>query len=166
MSELLCVDPGSRQLGWAALDQSRVVDCGIIRAPYLEAMLDYLTSEGSELPPQADTLVVERPYIYRGPQQKGDPNDILVVALVVGAVIGSTEYDKLKLPSPKDWKGTVDKVVMGKRILSLLSPIEKQLLLLRVPEVRAFEERPSAKSVALNTIDAIGLGLKHTGRLT
>lgn len=100
-------------------------------------------------------LVIEMPRIYPGSgQQKGDLNDLLDLAAIVGYCEG---LNGLRFPPPRrvfpaQWKGQVPKKIMTARILKHLTPYELDKI-----------ERVGAKDH--NTIDAIGIGLWDLGRL-
>lgn len=92
--------------------------------------------------------VIEVPRIYpRGDQRKGDLNDLLEVAGVVGAIAGRA-HNVIGV-YPADWKGQVPKNVMNKRVLGLLSAAERS-------RITSFDH---------NALDAVGIGLHHLGRL-
>ena len=93
--------------------------------------------------------VIEIPQVYQQRQWKGDPNDLIGVAVLVG-VFGSwlRRLDaKVKFVKPHEWKGSRPKVVDIKYTMSLLTLGEKTA----VPEL------PQSK--LHNVIDAIGIGL-------
>jgi hypothetical protein len=99
-----------------------------------------------------DVLVIENPKIYPGPQQKGDPDDVVLLATLVGMIAGHVPHRELRLPRPQEWKGNVPKDVMLKRIESKLEPHEKAVL-----------DKASGKRDAI--LDAIGVGLWALGRV-
>ncbi len=141
---LIAIDPGVRKCGIAYFN-----DLGVLtRAHYAN---HEETFEESRLGDIFVHLVIEMPRIYRGSgQQKGDLNDLLNLAAVVG-------YMEAVFPShtrvfPADWKGQVPKKVMNARVFSKLT----------LDELRRVE-REGAKDH--NTLDAIGVGLHHFGRL-
>lgn len=92
-------------------------------------------------------VISELPQIYQGPKQKGDPNDLIDLALVVGRLYPDVLY------KPREWKGQVPKDAMVKRIESKLTQEEKGRI-----------EKCSA-SLRHNVLDAVGIGLFHLGRL-
>jgi len=109
---------------------------------------DWLFREGQ--------LVIEIPQVYRVGKSKGDPNDLIKVAVQAGQWIeraklyGASVYRHL----PQEWKGQVPKNVHHERILAALSPAESA----RIPKL--------PKADAHNMLDAIGLGLFHLGRIS
>lgn len=103
------------------------------------------------------SVVCELPQVYRNAQSKGDPNDLIKVAVEVGqwkerALRYGCPWTEVK---PAYWKGQVPKPVHHARILRTLNERE-----------RAYVEGiklPASKMH--NVMDAIGLGLWKLGRL-
>lgn len=99
-----------------------------------------------------ETLIIEYPQIYR--MSRGDNNDLLNLATVIGGIIQSfTEANVIRL-LPHQWKGNEKKETLTLKIQTKLSLEE----LTRV-------EIPRAKSLAHNMWDAIGIGLYYFDRL-
>lgn len=139
---ILAVDPGVKACGMAWFTD----DGKLYRAEYLPAAC--CTSGG--IPTE---LVIEMPRIYPGSgQQKGDLNDLLNLAMIVGQVVSWANAPTSRIVYPAQWKGQVPKKVMTNRILTKLS-VEESAAIVRV----------GAKDH--NTIDAVGIGLWHFGRL-
>ena len=107
-----------------------------------------------ELPPDDDIheIVIELPQVYAGSKSKGNPNDLIKLAYEAGRVVGSAAAKVIK---PREWKGTIKKEVMLKRILSKLDDRELRLL-------KGLGLPPSKEH---NVVDAIGIGLWALGRL-
>lgn len=166
---LLAIDPGLRGSGAALFDEETRL---LLRADYVKgsptgemaeawnimavAIKSWANlSSGGRTP----RLVIEFPKVrQRGSQRaakKGtDPNDLLQLAAVVGAVaayFGSIRPSTVLLP--EEWKQQVPKSVMWDRALKRLSPAELATMG-KVPE-----------RLAHNMHDAIELGLVHVGRL-
>lgn len=113
-------------------------------------------------------VLVEWPQVYQGAQQKGDPNDLLMVAGVSSAILTAVEVlesthrnprdrHSIEYVRPRTWKGQVDPDVM-------LKLIEKQL-----SETEAFYVGVGMQSVPTslrhNVWDAVGIVLHRLGRL-
>lgn len=133
---MISVDPGVNGCGWARWDAfGRLAACGYSRhLPY------------------DSPVVVEVPQIYPGVRSKGNPNDLIRVAFAAGRAVGLSECQVVK---PREWKGTIKKEVMLKRILKSLDDKELQIIKdLKLP-----------KSVEHNVVDACGLGLWYLKRL-
>lgn len=92
-------------------------------------------------------LVIEWPEVYsRG---RTDPNDLLLLSGVVGAIIGQFHWRGVYSYKPKEWKGQVPKEIHNDRVLQKLGP-NIQADLNRIP-----------KTYRHNVIDACGLALYH-----
>ena len=134
----LAIDPGL-DTGWA-----------------LFADVDHLMACGLGHPSQADKalhVVIEKPKIHQARNMKGDPNDIITLAIQVG------EYKQWALSSlrvhaelvtPHEWKGTQPKSVNNERTLAELSPRERSVV-----KEACFHVATSKQH---NILDAIGLG--------
>ncbi len=99
-------------------------------------------------------IVCEFPQIYTWGKGKGDPNDLLPLAAVLGGFVALQHAAEIVVVSPHAWKGNIDGDVMVERIQERVTPYEKARVLL-----------PSAKSLQHNVWDAIGIGLHHLHRL-
>lgn len=98
-------------------------------------------------------LLVEVPIIYPGSKSKGNPNDLIALAFEAGRIAGlAPTYEKI---SPRQWKGTIKKEVMLRRILSKLTDRELHML-------KKLQLPPSKEK---ECIDALGIGLWKFGRL-
>lgn len=151
---ILAIDPGVHACGAAlfrpdgrlhAAEYVRIATvgraAGEVRGFVMRANLGH-----SDVP-----LLIEKPRIYPGPdQRKGDLNDLIDLAEVVGALRATFHTEKVFYPS--DWKGQVPKAVMTARIEDTLTPEERS----RIVRVGAKDH---------NTLDAVGIGLFHFGRL-
>jgi hypothetical protein len=96
-------------------------------------------------------LVLEFPRVYPG-VRRNDPNDLMQLAAVVGAIVGAMPESEPVAFFPQEWKRQVPKKVMTARI-------KKHLLADELPRV------VSVGSLDHNTYDAVGLGLWHLGRM-
>ncbi len=100
-------------------------------------------------------LVIELPRVYAASHQKGDQNDLIQLAGVVGMLGGSLPgIASRRSIYPRDWKGSLEPDAFIERIKQRLDAAEH----LRV-------ELPSASSLHHNIWDAIGIGLHALGRL-
>lgn len=140
---ILTIDPGKRQCGWAIFLHDRLYACGLWR--------DEIRSS------QAVTrTIVEIPQVYTRTKSKGDPNDLIDIAVKGGWLAGKmAPYATLEMIRPQQWKGTVDPEVMLDRIYNRLTDVEQALL----------SAAPCPASLRHNIVDAIGIGLHAVGRL-
>lgn len=99
---------------------------------------------------QVDELVIERPKIYGSFSKfKGDQNDLLDIAAVVGAICAKVNAVNVVTFLPSDWKGQQPKEVTQRRVKLTLSDAEWAKV--KLPQ----------KSLEHNVYDAIGIGLAH-----
>lgn len=112
-----------------------------------KAVSDHLTV----LRPCLDLLVLERQQVYlRG---HGNPDDLLELAGVNGAIVAKLDLPKSHAYLPREWKSNIPKSIMLNRIESRLSAEELATI------------QPCPASLRNNIIDSVGLGLKHVKRL-
>ncbi len=101
-------------------------------------------------------IVIEEPQVYRGSKGKGDPDDLLQLAGVCGAIEGRFSFvQNVESVKPAEWKGQVDPDAMTARILTKPTPAELAVM----------EKSPKAKTWDHNEVDAVGLGLWWFDRL-
>jgi hypothetical protein len=161
--KLIAVDPGVRGCGVAVFSE------GVLeRALYLRpapgdpkttrdraALMARAVGEWVRFVVEGrKTVVCELPVAYppRGRAKKNvDPNDLIALAVVVGAAAGSAASSKLV--TPREWKGTVDADAFTERIKSRILPDESPWFYLPAPYLHH------------NVYDAYGLGLWYLGRL-
>ena len=150
---LIAIDPGLRWCGVARFyEGGELQQAELVRSPGTDRgpmawrrMADHVRSA---IITQTYKAVVEVPRIYpHSAQQKGDLNDLLELAGVVGALAGV--FDVLEFVYPATWKGQVPKKVMNARVLATLSLAERSALIHNDH----------------NTLDAVGIGLFYLGRL-
>ena len=103
---------------------------------------------------EVDAVAIERPQVYVHSRAKGDPNDLITLAMMAGGIVGAMRATRAALLvveyKPAEWKGQVPKDVMTKRIKRSLTEEEQPRVLL-----------PKAGSLAHNVWDAVGIGLHH-----
>lgn len=140
---LYAIDPGVHKSGVALFNDGLLMYAG------------WHEHAGSELLALTNDIVrVEMPRIYPGSgQRKGDLNDLLDLAAVVGywedRLRGSQDVKRV---FPATWKGQVPKKIMNARVMAKLSEREAHTI-----------RHVGAKDH--NIIDAIGIGLWALGRL-
>ena len=67
----------------------------------------------------AELLVVEHMQVYRQRKQKGDPNDLIDLAVLEGHLLCALRHKTAELPNPGQWKKGVDKAVHHERLRKL-----------------------------------------------
>ena len=153
---LIAIDPGTKLCGWARFDEGAFSSCGLVRtkARVFMEQLKTLTM-GLVMDPifidSAQTVVIERPEVYRSRFLKGDPNDLISVAIVVGAIARTASpFATIHMPLPKEWKGQVPKEVTERRLHKQLTKPEFVLM------SGCLEGVPP--SLRHNVTDAVSLG--------
>ena len=104
---------------------------------------------------EPETLVVEWPQIYTADKSKGDPNNLVPLAGIDGALAAIFADSKVVSPQPRDWTGNIPKSESGdpwqsprgQRVWSRLSPDERNRVV-----------------VSHDAIDSVGIGLWGLGR--
>ena len=104
-------------------------------------------------PRMPHALVCEFPQIYTH-RESGDNNDLLPLAAVLGSFATVFQPAELRVVRPHEWKGSIRKEEMTRRIIARVTPHEATRVLL-----------PTAKSLQHNVWDAVGIGLFHLNRL-
>jgi hypothetical protein len=142
--QLNCYDPGNKT-GWAIFGLTnfgyRLMTCAV-------SLFDHLPRVGYMNAPA--TTIIEVPQIYKIEHQKGDPNDLIDVAVKVGQLKERhSGLGPVELVLPRAWKGQLPKPVCWNRAL----------------EVLYSEEMSVIQSDSWDMRDAIELGLWRCGRL-
>ncbi len=155
---MLAIDPGLRACGCAYFVDGRLSRAELVKNPEKKArgpgahhqMANAVGQWIFTLRPSTRiALVLEYPRIYpKASQQKGDPNDLLELAGVDGALVSWIIPDTVQHYFPAEWKGQVPKPIMLERIRAKLTSIE----------------RGNCYSQDHNTFDGIGIGLYFLGR--
>ncbi len=153
MRYLLAVDPGVTCLGWAWFYNEKLINCGICRAESLEEMIVYPFPWNSP-----ELAVIERPTVYRR-GGKGDPADLISIAIVAGAAARTAKA--VRFVEPRTWKGSVPKKIHNKRVLDALHDETYG------SEVDVWNTAAGPEPIYLlhNMIDAVGIGLYQLGRM-
>lgn len=156
---LLAVDPGKSTCGIALFLSRRLVE-----AAFLKAENTFLLGKAVEdwteackkrfmLPEVLDQLVTEGQQVYGG--KLTNPNDLLPLAYLCGAVHVRIKAYQTLMPLPREWKGSLKKEVFTKQILMRLDKAELNII----------NETKCPASKLHNVIDAAGLGLWALGSL-
>ncbi len=143
MKYLVSIDPGAASVAWAVFAEGRLQVSGYTGVqetsdaarPYL--VTDFFFQDLRKAFPDACRhggddyhLIIERPQVYTGAgKSKGDPNDLISVALVVGAVLfeSCAVYGwGSQTVLPARWKGSVPKRITKARLQKELAPEEAE----------------------------------------
>jgi hypothetical protein len=149
---LLSIDPGVTSCGVAAWDnEGRLVRAELVQGDTWQKTVQGIVDTSLNNHPD---LAIEKPQVYTQNKLKGDPNDLIDLAVVVGAIVGVFGLTtRVTLYRPSEWKGQTPKDVMIDRIKNKLSKAEHKKV-----------ELPKAKSLQHNVWDAVGIGLYHERR--
>lgn len=145
--KFLAVDPGINGLGLAYFDTNLLVSARYVPNDKKTLLPERIFA--LDLPDAWHCRVIELPKVYTASLQKGDPNDLIKLALVVGRLTTANTVYLL----PQDWKGQAPKEAVHERVFLRLSETEKGAI------------EPCPKSLLHNVFDAIGIGLHYLGRL-
>lgn len=148
---LLAIDPGVKHLGVAEFRAGRLAGCDLVQAgkrSIFEALHDFAEKLGP-----VDILAIEKPQVYR--LSKGDPNDLIDVARVVGAAEYLWRASELREYRPHTWKGNAKKEAVEGWICKRLDSTET---------LRADRDMEYGR-LNHNIWDAIGIGMYALGRL-
>jgi len=153
---ILSIDPGVKHAGVAYwMEHSGLY---YLELAYLATLAGTptLARSVSEMPQACELghvqyithVVVELPQVYSRDKSKGDPNDLIKVAAVAGAISKGVFAEARSFVLPAEWKGAAPKDVTEARCRSYLMDSE----LVKI-------DLPKAKSLQHNVWDAIGIGL-------
>jgi hypothetical protein len=94
-----------------------------------------------------DYFISEVPQVYRAGASKGDPDDLIQLAGVVGVFAQAFRATTHFGVKPREWKGQVPKDVHHARLVKTLTP-----------EELAMVEAAAPPSLRHNVLDAVGIG--------
>lgn len=163
---VVSIDPGVRACGVAVWLDGKILAAAHVKsgvpkeardatcwngmaAAVLTYVGEVLETEGIE--DGALHLVCEFPQTYGGKSAKGDTNDLLSLAAVVGAILTAfqmTDQTDVTLWRPHEWKGNLPKEVTRARVDDKLKPHEFARVTWPAPSLRH------------NVYDAIAIGQK------
>lgn len=148
--QLVAVDPGKHLCGFAVFcSEGKLQHCGLLD---LGGMRTFFI-EGRR---HSSDVVIEKPQVYPGRKLRGDPNDLIDVALSAGCIaeMARAYGNVVEFVLPRRWKGTRPKDVDNELTFSQMLPHEKVMLVRGCP----------LKSKRHNVLDAIGIGMWKLGR--
>jgi hypothetical protein len=153
MTHLVSLDPGLRGCGvawWHAngsLAHVAYLHNSVKKGDGPAAWMGYDWITGFWYTTKVEHFISEVPQVYRAGASKGDPDDLIQLAGVVGvfsALFSATTYTGVK---PREWKGQVPKDVHHARLVKTLTP-----------EELAMVEASAPPSLRHNVLDAVGIG--------
>jgi hypothetical protein len=147
MNRLLALDPGIKT-GVAIFQDSKLFDCGIIHFVDTQIYTQNMFELTNKVKPT--NAIIERPQIYTIANWKGDPNDLIKVAIQVGIFIAACgPFCKVEEVTPHAWKGNRPKDIDTDYTKSLLD----------INELRALVNNNIKKFEMHHVLDAVGVGL-------
>jgi len=162
---VLAIDPGVRGCG-AALFEHRM----LVKASYVANVAfkgEARAVEAAEMAEQVKrhfplslhAAVIEWPQVYAGAiragKSKADPNDLLALTAVAGAIATKYIGTEIFTVRPAEWKGQVPKSIVANRVWDCLEGVEVDVLKVASRD---------AGRLAHNIVDAVGIGLCYIGR--
>jgi hypothetical protein len=157
---LVSIDPGLRHCGVAVFEYGKLIHATLVDNPIdgesdapvwagmTKAVHDHLANNYY----RPNVLVLEKPQVYVGGRGKGNPNDLISLACIVGGLASVIYAPEKKAYLPRIWKGQVPKEIHNTRVLAKLTDAERVVM----PDLPA--------SKLHNVIDAVGLGLYEVER--
>ncbi len=156
----VAIDPGLACTGWSWWESSFFRGGGIVRGERGIGAVEMGRRVGATVleaikPLAVDVVVYERMAVYSFTAQKGDQNDLILLAEVAGAACGVIGAVVNEPVTARAWKGQVPKDIMHSRCLGRLTP----------KEAAAVDGVPTPGGLRHNFLDAVGIGLWKAGRL-
>ena len=171
---LLSIDPAVTHFAYAHFERAPagnsqvLIACGLVRFNDFEELtlladiVKRTAVGGMSMNQTGDAVVIEKPQVYAQRNWKGDPNDLIDVALTAGIVAGVFDCRFNEFVRPHEWKGNAPKEVIEKRVVTVLEVNELKAL-------AAAQDLPKRKLVTArmmhNVVDAVGIGLWKLNRL-
>ena len=149
---LVAVDPGVKLAGVAIFDDTQLMAAYLVRGEHVFDTVQLVRTSLLGKWRSNIELAIEKPQVYVQSKQKGDPNDLIDLAIMVGAL--AYQFPSKTLYYPRQWKGQVPKDIMVARVKTKLSADEMKRVGL-----------PRAQSLHHNIWDAVGIGLHHRRRM-
>jgi hypothetical protein len=152
---IVSIDPGVKLAGIALWQEGIMISATLLRGNHWTEVADSAAEFFSGIP--LDQIAIEKPQVYVRSRSKGDPNDLIDLALAAGAIAQALRIlspnATIHEYKPAEWKGQLPKDLCVERTRFALTDDERKRVNL-----------PRAKSLAHNVYDAIGIGLKHLKR--
>jgi len=149
---LVTIDPG-KTIGWATFYDDRFIGADVIDAERLHTASHMLHNLVKAAHP--DLAIIEKPQVYPQRNWKGDPNDLINVAIIAGAAAAILmQTADIAFVKPHEWKGNRPKKIDNEYTLGKMTTAERELL----------ERCNIPKGKLEHVLDAIGIALWQIGR--
>lgn len=152
---LVAIDPGFGGTGLAAFsDNGQLLAVKLLVPPGTHTDFGSRLRAAAEMIPDVKgaDVVIEFPQTYEGRSSKGDTDDLLKLASLIGAYMTAPglRSSRVSFVLPSEWKANVPKDIHHPRILGALN--QKELAVLNGARQSVSE------SLFHNVLDAVGLG--------
>ncbi len=167
---ILSIDPGIQKSGWAIFVDGLLTACGVelfrlsmkyekqfnedtkrlLAIRQITAKIAAAWEENMGVMVHPNKMIIEQPEIYNHSSRKGDPNDLMPLAILGGVLWERMSPNQIIFVKPKLWKGQVPKDVMTKRTHAELSQREQNIA------IDSFRDLP--KAAVHDGYDSIGIG--------
>lgn len=147
---LLTLDPG-KVVGWATFYGARLRDLGVFEDTQTHAFRDLLNFHRPE------QALIEIPRVYPVAKWKGDPNDLIKVAVSAGILMGIIfegcpgRIANVENVFPHTWKGSRPKKIDHTLTLKTLTVEEREIFDAAIKRI--------GKTKAEHAVDAVSMGL-------
>lgn len=169
VTEVLAVDPGLRYPAAALFRDGRLVCASRVKLPgkwaaiadpaervrLIAGEVGHWWAGRAANPAVAPELAWERPQVYRAGRSKGDPNDLIPLAMLGGHVAGVLGCTVVRSYTPHEWAHGTTKSKTGDPWDSPRGGRLRRLL---------DADELAAVVPSHDAIDALGIGLNHLGR--
>lgn len=159
---LLACDPGVHAVGWCAIASTGILSYGWAQEQDVPAAPDVIVALCHAVHMHRPTeVLIELPQVYSR-QRKGDPNDLIDVAVIVGRILERFHANRVPttLVRPHGWKGSTPKKISHARAFRQMTQAEKNGL----PAHMLAALQTDRTRWEHNVWDAIAMALWKSGR--
>ncbi len=165
---LLCIDPSLTSSGFAWFSGDRLVHVGYVPTSTRQAMAERICALAQRLRQDAylpTRIVFEWPQIYRN-QRGSDPNKLLYLSAICGAVMSRYPLAQVQLVNPREWTAQIKKHKRNQNDREKLLASERAAM--EALGLKPCEKHPDHPNKCTgndnDVMDAVGLGLWRLGR--
>lgn len=155
ISDIVAIDPGVRVLGWARSRGSVLVGAGCSRPRTADSTIGWAELHARALRLGSARVAVVEHMEHRRNDPRSQANDLLDVQ-TVGVYVAARLAPEVVMVRPSTWKGSIPKGIHHERILSVLTPEERDI---------ATEAAREAGRHGKEALDSIGILLYHLKRI-
>lgn len=124
IKRVLAVDTGVAEWGWAVVDCEEAIASvtawDVVKRQTIHAACGTLNAIGATHRP--DVVVIEKPRVIGGAKglAAAFSGDVVELAIMAGAMMVGAGEKRGEFATPQDWKGSVPKGIMERRIRSII----------------------------------------------